>query len=60
LFKANAAGGFTSAAQRFAYNATNGAFCYDRGGSRTGSSRQLIATLSHQPMLAATDLFFIA
>jgi Ca2+-binding RTX toxin-like protein len=60
LFKANAAGGFTSSAQRFAYNTTSGALYYDRDGSRTGSSRQLIATLSHHPTLAATDLFFIA
>jgi Ca2+-binding RTX toxin-like protein len=60
LFKANATGAFTTAAQRFAYNTASGALYFDHDGSGGASPRQLITSLTGHPTLAATDLFFFA
>ncbi len=60
LFAANATGGFTTAAQRFAYDTTNGRLFYDAHGDAHGSSRLLIATLSGPPNLTVADITFAA
>ncbi|MGH7065568.1 MAG: hypothetical protein ACREET_15945 [Stellaceae bacterium] len=60
LFKANPTGSFTTAAQRFAYDTTNGRLFYGAHGDAHGSSRLLIATLSDQPNLTVADIAFAA
>ncbi len=60
LFQANPTAGFTSAAQRFAYDTTDGRLFFDHDGSRGASSPELIATFSGHPTLTASDLFFFA
>ncbi len=52
-------GSFTNAAQRFAYDTTNGDLFFDSRGS-AGASPLEIATLSHQPTLTAGDITFVA
>ena len=61
LFSPSKSGAFTTAAQRFAYDASTGALVYDAHGNAAGSSHELIATLSGSPhpTLAAADLFFV-
>ncbi len=61
LFSPSKTGAFTTAAQRFAYDASTGALVYDAHGNAAGSSHELIATLSGSPhpTLAAADLFFV-
>ena len=54
-------GAFTTAAHRFAYNASTGALVYGAHGNADESPHELIATLSGGPhhTLAAADLFFV-
>jgi Ca2+-binding RTX toxin-like protein len=59
LFVANRAGTFTTSAQRFAYDTTDGRLFYDAHGSASGSSRELVVTLGGDPHLVAGDLYFI-
>jgi Ca2+-binding RTX toxin-like protein len=60
LFTANNGGHFTKTAQRFAYDTATGALYYDAHGSATPGSRLKIAALTHHPILAASDLTFVA
>ncbi len=60
LFAANKTGNFISAAQRFAYDATNGRLFYDAKGNAAHSSHKLVATLTHSPTLTAGDIAFVA
>jgi hypothetical protein len=59
LFAANATGGFGTAAQRFAYDTTNGRLYYDAQGNQAGSSRLLVASLTGHPDLTAGQVFFV-
>ena len=59
LFTSNAKGSFTTAAQRFAYDTTNGDLFFDFRGS-AGASPLEIATLSNHPTLTAGDITFVA
>jgi Ca2+-binding RTX toxin-like protein len=58
LLVSDATGAFTATTQRFAYNTTVGALYYDAQGNTTGSSRELVATLTGHPTFTATNLFF--
>jgi hypothetical protein len=60
LFTANASGRFTTAAQRFAYDTSNGDLFYDSRGSGAGSTRLEIASFAHHPTLTAVDIAFTA
>lgn len=60
LFSSNTTGNATNSIQRFIYDTGNGHLFYDADGSGTGSSRQLIVTLTGHPTLAASDLFFVS
>ena len=51
-------GAFTNPAQRFAYNQSNGQLLYDAGGSSTPAAALTVATLSGDPALSASHLFF--
>jgi hypothetical protein len=60
LFTANASGHFTTAAQRFAYDTSNGDLFYDSRGNAAGSTRLEIASFAHHPTLTAGDITFAA
>ncbi|MGH7064069.1 MAG: hypothetical protein ACREET_08315, partial [Stellaceae bacterium] len=62
LFAANPTGSFGAAAQRFAYDTTNGNLFFDAHGSASPSSRLEIATLTGNPhpTLTASDITFVA
>ncbi len=61
LFASNSTGAFGTTAQRFAYDTTNGQLLYDAQGSASGSTPQLVATLTGHPAIsAATQLFFVS
>ena len=60
LFVSDSTGTFTSAsttAQRFAYGTSNGELFYSASG--TTATEHLVATLTGDPALAASHLFFI-
>lgn len=59
-FTANTTGQASSGAQRFIYNTTSGNLFFDSDGSGAGSSPQRIATLTGDPTLSASDLFFVS
>ncbi len=59
LFTSNAKGSFTTAAQRFAYDTTNGDLFFDSRGN-AGASPLEIATLTNRPTLTAGDITFLA
>ena len=60
LFTSNTTGAFSTTAQRFAYNTTNGQLLYDSQGSTSGSTTHLVATLTNHPNItAASQLFFV-
>jgi Ca2+-binding RTX toxin-like protein len=58
LFTENSSGAFTSAAQRLAYDTSNGQLFASAGGS--SSTPKLVATLSDHAAIAASQLFFIS
>jgi filamentous hemagglutinin len=58
LFTANATGKFNNTSQRLAYSTATGKLFASADGS--GSSAQLVATLTAHPSIAATQLFFIS
>jgi Ca2+-binding RTX toxin-like protein len=58
VFSTRTNGTFAAAGNRFAYDRATGALFYDADGSRGGSSRLLVATLTTHPTLAASDIFF--
>jgi Ca2+-binding RTX toxin-like protein len=58
VFSTRTNGTFAAAGNRFAYDRATGALFYDADGSRGGSSRLLVATLTTHPILAASDIFF--
>ncbi len=58
LFSTQTNGTFDNAVERFAYNTTVGTLYYDAQGNTTGSSRELVATLTGHPTFTATNLFF--
>jgi Ca2+-binding RTX toxin-like protein len=61
LFASNSTGAFGTTAQRFAYDTANGQLLYDAQGSASGSTPQLVATLTGHPAIsAATQLFFVS
>lgn len=60
LFDANKNGAFTTAGQRFAYDTANGKLVYDAHGNMPGSSQELIATLTGDPTLTASDIRFVS
>ncbi len=60
LFTANAADSFGNATERFANDTANGGLYYDAHGNTAGSSRELVATLTNQPTLSASDVFFVS
>ena len=60
MFSTQTNGAFDNSAARFAYNATAGALYYDAQGNTAGSSRELVATLTNHPTLAAAGLFFVS
>ncbi len=59
LFSTSTNGSFTTTANRFAYNAKTGGLFYDADGSGKADASQRIATLTNDPTLTASDLFFI-
>jgi hypothetical protein len=59
LFTANATGSFGTAAERFAYDTTNGKLYFDAEGNMPGSTRLLVATLTGHPNLGAGQVFFV-
>jgi Ca2+-binding RTX toxin-like protein len=59
LFSPQTNGTFDNNDERFAYKAATGALYYDANGSTAGSPRELVATLTGHPTLAATDLFYV-
>ncbi len=60
LFAANKTGGFTTSAQRFVYDTTNGKLFYDAHGNAPSSPHELIATLTGDPTLTAGDVRFVS
>ena len=56
IFTANAAGGFSTTSQRFAYDTTTGQLFYGADGS--GGASTGIAVLAGAPTLTASNLFF--
>jgi hypothetical protein len=60
LFGSNKTGGFNTAAQRFAYDTSNGDLYYDAHGNGAGGSKQLVVHLAGDPAVSATQLFFVA
>jgi len=60
LFGSSATGAFGAAAQRFAYDTSNGQLLYDSQGNTSGSTPQLVATLTNHPAVSASQLFFIS
>ena len=59
LFVSNSTGAFTNTTERFAYNTGNGQLLYSADGNASGSTPQLVATLTNHPGLAASQLFFV-
>jgi hypothetical protein len=57
LFVENPNGTFTDTSQRLAYDERNGKLYFSSDGS--GGTRELVATLSHDPTTHANQLFFI-
>jgi hypothetical protein len=58
LFVSDATGAFTNTTERFANGATNGKLFYSSHGS--GGASHLVATLTGDPALTASHLFFIS
>jgi hypothetical protein len=52
--------GFTTATQRFSYDAATGALYFDADGIGSRHSATLVAVLDHHPTLSAADLFFVS
>ena len=59
LFSTSTNGSVATTANRFAYNAKTGGLFYDADGSGKADASQRIATLTNDPTLTASDLFFI-
>ncbi|HKS87831.1 MAG TPA: calcium-binding protein, partial [Stellaceae bacterium] len=52
-------GSFSNNIQRFSYNKGAGQVLFDADGSDNGSSAQVVATLTNDPTLTASHLFFV-
>ena len=60
LFTANGTGGFTTTAQRFAYDTATGTLYYDAHGSASPNSRLEVSSLTGHPLLTGADIPFVA